>query len=335
MNLENQSLPSHRSWPFGIFLTFLTTALAAFVAGSKASAGESGDCAVVIYNRNSSDSKAIAQQYAQKRGVPDAQVFGFDLPISETISRAEFRARLQKPLLNRLEKAKLLTFDGLSKERVKDEPSSKPANAKIRYAVLSYAVPLKIQSDSTLAEEGSEKVRPEMRRNEAAVDSELALLPIFHASPRLFGPYPNRAYAATNTATLHPTNGILMVARLDGPTAAIARGLVDKALQAERDGLWGRAYFDSRGLTNGPYKIGDDWVRGSAEIVRRVGFEMVLDTNAETFSAAFPMSHIALYAGWYDGNVSGPFSRAKVEFMPGAIAYHLHSFSAASIRTPS
>jgi tetratricopeptide (TPR) repeat protein len=45
------------------------------------------------------------------------------------------------------------------------------------------------------------------------------------------------------------------------------------------------------------------------------------------------MSQIALYAGWYDWNVSGPFTRPKVEFMPGAFAYHLQSFSAQSLRT--
>ena len=45
------------------------------------------------------------------------------------------------------------------------------------------------------------------------------------------------------------------------------------------------------------------------------------------------MSQIAIYCGWYDRNVSGPFALPKVEFMPGAFAYHLHSFSAATIRS--
>jgi tetratricopeptide (TPR) repeat protein len=45
------------------------------------------------------------------------------------------------------------------------------------------------------------------------------------------------------------------------------------------------------------------------------------------------MSQIAYYAGWYRENVSGPFARPKVEFMPGAFAYHLHSFNAFSLRT--
>jgi tetratricopeptide (TPR) repeat protein len=47
------------------------------------------------------------------------------------------------------------------------------------------------------------------------------------------------------------------------------------------------------------------------------------------------MSDIAIYCGWYDGNVSGPFTLPQVEFMPGAFAYHLHSYSANTLRSAS
>ena len=108
---------------------------------------------------------------------------------------------------------------------------------------------------------------------------------------------------------------------------------MDKAIQAETDGLWGRAYFDLRGITNADYKLGDDWIRGASEICRRLGFETVVDENPGTFPVSFPLSQVAFYAGWYDESVSGPFTRPIVEFMPGAIAYHLHSFSAGTIRS--
>jgi tetratricopeptide (TPR) repeat protein len=45
------------------------------------------------------------------------------------------------------------------------------------------------------------------------------------------------------------------------------------------------------------------------------------------------MSQIALYCGWYDEHVSGPFTRTNVEFLPGAFAYHLHSYSAHQLRS--
>jgi tetratricopeptide (TPR) repeat protein len=132
---------------------------------------------------------------------------------------------------------------------------------------------------------------------------------------------------------MDPAHGLLMVARLDGPDAAIAGALVDKAMEAETNGLWGRAYFDLRGLTDGPYKKGDQWIGFAATNAISYGFETVIDNKPETFSAGFPMSQIALYAGWYDWNASGPFAQPKVEFMPGAFAYHLHSFGAQTLRS--
>ena len=107
--------------------------------------------------------------------------------------------------------------------------------------MLCYGVPLKIVNDPKLNEPGVDKVRPELRRNDAAVDSELSMLPNLLSRYHLTGPVVNRLFATTNAALLSPTNGILLVARLDGPTPEIARGLVDKAIQAETDGLWGRA----------------------------------------------------------------------------------------------
>jgi tetratricopeptide (TPR) repeat protein len=109
---------------------------------------------------------------------------------------------------------------------------------------------------------------------------------------------------------------------------------VDKALAAESDGLWGRAYIDTRDVaTNNNYYLGDAWLKASAELCRQQGFDVDVDTNPGTFPVSYPLSQIAIYAGWYDGDVSGPFNRPNVEFMPGAFAYHLHSFSAESLRT--
>jgi hypothetical protein len=81
------------------------------------------------------------------------------------------------------------------------------------------------------------------------------------------------------------------------------------------------------------YYSGDEWILGAAELCRELGFETTVDKKPGTFPVDFPMSQIAIYCGWYDGTVSGPFALPKVEFMPGAFAYHLHSFSAATVRS--
>ena len=296
-----------------------------------------GDEVVVIYNNRMPGSKLVADHYAQMRQVPEAQVYGFDLPITEEMTRAEFADALQFPLASRLVVDKLWRFGSVTNAATNGQPmrvENRVVESRIRYAVLCYGVPLKIASDPNLREPGRENVRPELLRNEAAVDSELAWLPLVKMNIPLSGPLPNWVYGTTNLALLHPTNGILLVARLDGPSVEIARGLVDKALAAERDGLWGRAYFDARGLdkTNS-YYVGDEWILGAAELCRELGFETTVDRNPATFPADFPMSQIAIYCGWYDENVSGPFALPKVEFMPGAFAYHLHSSSAATLRS--
>lgn len=305
-------------------------------AALTARAANPGDEVVVVYNTRVPESKAVADYYAARRLVPTDQIFGFALSTNEDMSRMEFRDALQKPLAQALKKRKLWQIGQTIIPATTNRPGRvewKPVKSKIRYALLCYGVPLRIEKDPNFTELGMENLRPELRRDEAAVDSELALLPLIEEKLPLAGPMRNALYGVTNSAWLQPTNGILLVTRLDGPTPGIARGLVDKALQAEADGLWGRAYFDLRNITDPAYKPGDDWIRAASEICRRVGFETVVDENPGTFPAGFPMSQIAIYIGWYDGNACGPFAQPTVEFMPGAFAYHLHSFSAATLRS--
>jgi uncharacterized protein (TIGR03790 family) len=311
-------------------------AVLACAGAVSARAANPGDEVVVVYNSRVPESKGIAQHYAQQRQVPAGQIFGFDLPVTEDISRAEFRNSLQRPLAKALSDRKLWRIAASIAPATTNRPSHvewKVVSSSIRYAVLCYGVPLRIAADPDLKEEGMENLRPEMRRNEAAVDSELALLPLIEEKLPLSGPLRNPVYAATNAAFLHPTNGVLLVTRLDGPAPDIARALVDKAIQGETNGLWGRAYFDLRNITEPGYKAGDDMIRYASEICRRLGFETIVDENPGTFPAGFPMSQIAIYIGWYDGNASGPFAQPTVEFMPGAFAYHLHSYSASTLRS--
>jgi uncharacterized protein (TIGR03790 family) len=291
---------------------------------------------VVIYNSSLPESRAVAEHYARARAVPADQIFGFALPETETITRAVFRERLQQPLAKKLESQKLWQFgrgDLPGTNGTTYRTSRKVIGSKIRYAVLCYGVPLKISSDSTLREAAAETMRPEIRRNEAAVDSELACLPLLKAGYTVTGFHPNPLFGTTNAAALHPTNGLLLVARLDGPTPAVARRLVDQAVAVETNGLWGRAYFDTRNVADPNYKVGDEWIETAAKIARQLGYDVELDRGGDTFPAGFPMSQIAIYQGWYREHVGGPLAAPEVEFMPGAFAYHLHSFSANSLRT--
>jgi uncharacterized protein (TIGR03790 family) len=301
------------------FWLLIFSALLAF----NARAVNDGADVLVVYNSSMAESKDVADHYASMRNVPASQVFGVALPRTEVISRAQYREQLEQPVLKFVEDKKLFTF-----------AHSKLSSATIRYIVLCYGVPLKIAPDPALSEKIDPKIDVLHRNNGAAVDAELATLPSIYKKLSHAGPLGNPTFRATNSAAMNPTTGVIMVARLDGPSAAIARSLVDKAVQAERDGLWGRAYIDMRGITNaGPLAQLDTNFLVAAQAAQRTGFETVVDTNSEPFSTSFPMSQIALFAGWGDENVTGPFTRAKVEFMPGAFAYALHSYDAATLRS--
>jgi uncharacterized protein (TIGR03790 family) len=310
-----------------LFFLCLFAPLAARADGSEV---------VVAYNSRVPESKSIAEYYAAARHIPKNQIFGFALTTNEIISRADFRDFLQKPLAEDLVSEKLWKFGEkkFTDNNGIEHTGQCVVQSKIRYAVLCYGVPLKIAADSRIVEATEKMFGEALRRNEASVDSELAWLPLVKMDVPLTGPLPNRFYMTTNSALLNPTNGILMVTRLDGPTPEIARGIVDKTMAAESNGFWGRAYFDARGLKRGDsYFLGDFWILGAAELSRQLGFDVEIDTNAATLPASFPMSHIAIYAGWYADNANGPFTQTNMEFMPGAFAYHLHSYSAATIRS--
>ncbi len=306
--------------------------------GAESSPPERQDT-VVVYNQRTPESEAVARHYVFRRNIPEKLVLGLTLPETETITRKDYAEQLENPILEFLLKSGGLEFDARFKApSTANLTNTGPAgsfvkSASIRHVVLCYGVPSRILESSEIREIGSEKLPSDFRRNEAAVDTELAALPDKPLRLALSGPQRNPAFGATHAANIGPRHGVFIVARLDGPTPSVVTNMIDGALKAEEFGLWGRAYFDSRGLTNGDYKIGDDWIRLAAKTTKALGWETSLDEAPETLPPGFIMSHIALYAGWYSGGLCGPFLLKQMEFVPGSIAYHLHSFSASTIRS--
>ena len=319
-----------------MFLLLYSISLVASLNG-KAEVTGVENSVVVVYNNTMDESKSVAEHYASKRNIPEDHLIGLELSHQETISRKAFQETLHDPLFQAFKDREFFETDYEIVPATRKRPGVVYQNLEqstIRYIVLCYGVPVRIAGDPDLYEEATESMRVELRFNGAAVDHELSW---FGRDPKrlvLAGPIENPVYATQKATDLQPEKGVMIVGRLDGPTPEIAKGLVDKAIQAEKEGLWGRAYFDARGIRTGSYLLGDNWIRAAAQLAAKAGFETVLDDQENLFSAGFPMSQIAFYAGWYTKDVSGPFTREKVEFMPGAIAYHLHSESAAVLRTP-
>jgi uncharacterized protein (TIGR03790 family) len=299
-----------------------------------------GSEVAVVYSKQIPASKEVALHYAAKRGVPASQLIEIDTPAAEQVSRAVYRDQIERPIHRALVDRGLFTDVVDIVAATAERPGTvrhRCVGARIRYLVMCWGLPYRIAPDPALPDDAPKEYRQPNKssRNEACVDNELCLLPGL-GNFYLSFVVPNRwAFGATNAAQIHPTNAVLMVTRLDGPTPELAAALVDKAMQAEADGLWGRAYVDLRSITDPGYAQGDAWMTNAAKAVKLAGFETYMDFQPQTLPPAFPLSHVAVYAGWYDGSANGPFLAKHVEFMTGAIAYHLHSFSAQQLRNPT
>jgi hypothetical protein len=64
----------------------------------------------------------------------------------------------------------------------------------------------------------------------------------------------------------------------------------------------------------------------------RDGWTVKFDDHPDVLPPTDPCNQVALYLGWYTSNVSGPWATPPDRFVRGAIAYHLHSFSANTVR---
>ncbi|MDB6079146.1 MAG: hypothetical protein JWO82_2893, partial [Akkermansiaceae bacterium] len=82
------------------------------------------------------------------------------------------------------------------------------------------------------------------------------------------------------------------------------------------------------------YPQGDQWLEAIIKEHVKMGIPTLIDSFPDTLPTNYPLRDMAIYYGWYDWNVSGPFLNPNFRFKKGAIAVHLHSFSAAQIRNP-
>lgn len=293
--------------------------------------------AVIVYAAGDPKSRAVAEHYARARNVPTSNWIGLQLTSSSSLTRSNYVQQVEQPLLRELSARGLMTFTNFiapPSEYHPGGPAIRCTSASVRFLVLCWGMPYYISNDPETLAGLPASIPAAVRRTDASVDSELMLLPGAGSFP-LVGGLSNPFYGTTNRAGLHPTNGIFLVGRIDGPTPAIAMGLVDKALDCETNGFSGNAYVDLRGITAGPYQMGDQWMTNAADVCRRVGLSTHVDQRESTLATNFPLSNVGVYIGWYTQNVDGPFTRPEVEFMPGAIAYHLHSFNGQFPRDPS
>jgi uncharacterized protein (TIGR03790 family) len=325
------------TWPRGRqlrrahrFARWLGVSLLLFPAvGARAASAELAARTVVLVNSRQADSVALGEFYAEQRGIPRANLVALPMPAEESITWRAFVDEVWQPLQDELHRRQWLQ-GSLSNQL---DPLGRRKTAltghRLAYLVVCRGTPLRIHDDPTAIEPAqSARVPEQFRRNQAAVDSELSLLA--QGPQPTLGFVANPLFRARRAADIS-AEFVVKVARLDGPTAADARGLVASALEAERNGLIGRSYVD----LGGPHAAGDRWLETVRTRLVDLGFFGDVERTGRQFDAADRFDAPALYFGWYAGALNGPFRREGFRFPPGAIALHIHSYSAATLRSAS
>jgi uncharacterized protein (TIGR03790 family) len=286
------------------------------------SAAISPESVAVLYNRAAPESRKLAEVYRDVRGIPAENLIGLDMPTAADISREDFEKWILKPLRWEFE-------DRRWWKRQKDAGGvTLPTVNRIRALVTMRGVPLRIQPlPKPAPKPGAPPVpsnpqNPVAGHDEASVDSELAMFGV--EGVPVDGVLQNKFYQSEKSIADANLPFLVLTARIDAPTHATCERMIRDAVEVEKTGLWGRAYVD---IAN-KFPQGDQWLESVVKAGGQAGIPTVVDRFNDTLPKNYPMTDAALYYGWYDWNVSGPFLNNRFQFRKGAVAMHLHSFSA-------
>ena len=331
----------------------LAMAGSALVFGPRARAQElRPDQVLVVANKYMPHSVDLARYYMKRRAIPPENLVKLDTTDSETIAREDYEKEIASPV------RKFLT---------KNDPDGK----KFACIVLMYGIPLRVQppelsgkeqahldglrkarsdleqktrlleksspEEAKRARDEASKLDQQIRRADksncvASVDSEIALV--------MEKPYPLDGWLLSRffldfrgREDAKMPQRVLLTSRLDGPTEAIVRRIIDDSLETEERGLSGTAYFDAQYPDKGEKSTSfsaayDRAIHDAARVVEKSGrMKVVLDEKGKLFQPG-EAPNAALYCGWYSyGRYVDAFTWAR-----GAVGFHVASAECTTLK---
>jgi uncharacterized protein (TIGR03790 family) len=309
----------------------------------------SPDEVVVVANSRATDSVKLAKYYMKTRSIPPEHLIKVRTTWEETCDRKDYDKNIAAPVNEAITKLRTTKL--------------------IRGVVTIYGVPLKIRPPTLDFDDEDEvkKLRQQIEQMQqniestnpkeqigikeqikslqtkielllqtdlrASVDSELALVlaPEYPLENWLPNPF---FLGFQNKDLLLKRNDVLIVSRLDGPTAETVRRIIDDSVMAEQNGLQGTAYFDARWQkpqTNerqSGYAFYDRALHiAAANLTEHGHLPVVIDDRPELFEEG-SCPDAALYSGWYSlGKYVDAF-----EWKPGSVGFHIASSECATLK---
>jgi uncharacterized protein (TIGR03790 family) len=306
---------------------------------------------VVIANKKVADSVALAQFYINKRNIPKANLLQLPLSDREECTREEYEQKVVPTVRNYLAK--------------------KNSTSRIRCLVTMYGLPLKISGSKMTPQEKKQvndlRIRRKSLKNQlkkfegqkddhiktvkaelksindklsiltgasgrSSFDSELAL--VLEENYAISGWIPNPYFIGfRDEKNLVNKDNVLMVSRLDGPSVATVKRIIQDSIKAEKNGLQGTAYFDARWAMPKKQKLSgyafyDNSIHLAADRIRESNLLPVVVNNSKELFQPGEAPDAALYCGWYSlANYVDAFI-----WKPGAVGYHIASSECVTLK---
>jgi uncharacterized protein (TIGR03790 family) len=270
---------------------------------------------LVVYNAGVPASLDVADYYVARRGIPQSHKCAISPPTTEFVDWGEFDSTVKTPIKNCLNAV---------------------GRDQILYIVFAYQTPFKLfnvpvgeAAEIRALDQYIADIWDEYSSNNDVLFTEHPYYAAAQSQGNFYQPFVSLAdYRARPGAKT-----IYAVWRLDAASDSLAKGLVDKAIAAETDGLSGRGCFDrNRGDMSGYFLDGGylaaDWdIHRAADFARQAGFAVTEDEQEAEFGtppAPQRCDNAALYTGWYSlNNYNDAFT-----WNTGAVGFHLDSLSA-------
>src|SRR5215831_12244963 len=265
------------------------------MAASVPAHAQTADQVLVVANKRSPISVAIAQYYMRQRAIPATNLVNIDTPQADDVERNVYESEVEKPI------SKFLTLHKLQEA--------------ILYIVTTQGVPLRIMG----------KLEDQMLDPGASVDSELTVLyqKLHGITIPLPGPRINPFYRQRYTQFRHPQVPMYMVTRLAGYDIADIKGMIDRGLVARNTG---KVVIDVRADNN---TTGNEWLRAAALLIPKD--RLILDDSAKVLS---DIKDVIAYASWGSNDPDRRERFLKFQWLPGAIATEFVSNNARTFNRP-
>ncbi|PIE56736.1 MAG: TIGR03790 family protein [Desulfobulbus propionicus] len=306
----------------------------------------------VIANSRVPESLRLARLYMKLRHIPANRLITVDTRPDEICSREQYQLDIAGPVRQAVERLRnqhrircLVSIYGLPLKisPTANETTDAQTLARLHAEITQLqeeqstaATELREIYDSRIRQKGWELDMLERTDSRAAVDSELALV---LAAPYALDTWqPNPFYLGFHYKSMAiSTDQVLMVSRLDGPDAATVERLITDTLQAEQQGLRGKACLDARWPAPAPetqlsaYAFYDQSLHRAADQLKAAGWPVALDQEEALITDASRCRNTALYAGWYSLN----HYVDAFTWVPGAIGYHIASGECSTLKRPA